>query len=619
MLAPDTVLQNRYRIIGQLGRGGVGTVYEALDQRVNAVVALKETSVGDGNESSREFESEAGLLANLQHPALPKVMDYFVEGGSEFLVMEYIQGYDLLEMLTRRGAPFHIKLVLRWADAVLELLEYLHQRQPPILHRDIKPANLKITQQEEIFLLDFGLAKGAAGQMPTLLTNRSARGYTPLYAPLEQMLAQGTDARSDLYSLGATLYHLLTNVPPADAASRFQQLEDGKPDPLLPVHQLNPQVPPSVANVLHQAMAISRKNRPKSAADMRQALQRAMDTAKRPAQSKQPQQEASGLRAAELEPRKIIDAAKPFAPPVLPAPIRRKNLGVLIAVLILAVIAIVAAVVMMRRTDSGNKGAANVNPTPAPQPSASTVKPKPTASKAQPYTENINRAPLEMTLIPGGAFSMGSPDGEGYDAERPQHQVTVQTFYLGKYEVTQAQWQALMSENPSEFKGDNLPVEHVSWNDAVEFCKRLSAKTGREYRLPSEAEWEYACRAGTTTPFAFGNSLTSAQANFDGRSPANDAGIFRQRPTPVGSFQANRFGLYDMHGNVWEWCLDVYHDSYDGAPSDGSAWLGASGYRTLRGGSWLSVADGLRSAVRERLAQDENFAGIGFRIAADAR
>jgi formylglycine-generating enzyme required for sulfatase activity len=594
-------------------------VYEALDQRVNAVVALKETSVGDGNESSREFESEAGLLANLQHPALPKVMDYFVEGGSEFLVMEYIQGYDLLEMLTRRGAPFHIKLVLRWADAVLELLEYLHQRQPPILHRDIKPANLKITQQEEIFLLDFGLAKGAAGQMPTLLTNRSARGYTPLYAPLEQMLAQGTDARSDLYSLGATLYHLLTNVPPADAASRFQQLEDGKPDPLLPVHQLNPQVPPSVANVLHQAMAISRKNRPKSAADMRQALQRAMDTAKRPAQSKQPQQEASGLRAAELEPRKIIDAAKPFAPPVLPAPIRRKNLGVLIAVLILAVIAIVAAVVMMRRTDSGNKGAANVNPTPAPQPSASTVKPKPTASKAQPYTENINRAPLEMTLIPGGAFSMGSPDGEGYDAERPQHQVTVQTFYLGKYEVTQAQWQALMSENPSEFKGDNLPVEHVSWNDAVEFCKRLSAKTGREYRLPSEAEWEYACRAGTTTPFAFGNSLTSAQANFDGRSPANDAGIFRQRPTPVGSFQANRFGLYDMHGNVWEWCLDVYHDSYDGAPSDGSAWLGASGYRTLRGGSWLSVADGLRSAVRERLAQDENFAGIGFRIAADAR
>jgi formylglycine-generating enzyme required for sulfatase activity len=594
-------------------------VYEALDQRVNAVVALKETSVEADNESGREFESEAGLLANLQHPALPKVMDYFVEGGSEFLVMEYIPGYDLLEMLTRRRAPFHIKLVLRWADAVLELLEYLHERQPPILHRDIKPANLKITRQEEIFLLDFGLAKGAAGQMPTLLTSRSERGYTPLYAPLEQMLAQGTDARSDLYSLGATLYHLLTNVPPADAASRFQQLEDGKPDPLLPVHQLNPQVPPGVANVLHQAMAISRKNRPKSAADMRQALQRAMDAA-RTAQSKQPQQEASGLRAAELEPRMVIDAAKPFAPqPILPVPTRRKTPIVLIAATILALIAIVAAVVLIQRTDSGNKGSANVNPTPVPQPTVPAGKPTPTASKAQSYTENINGVPLEMSPVPGGTFSMGSPAGEGYDAERPQHQVTVQTFYLDKYEVTQAQWQALMSENPSEFKGDDLPVEHVSWDDAVEFCKRLSAKTGREYRLPSEAEWEYACRAGTTTPFSFGNSLTSAQANFDGRSPTNNAGIFRQRPTPVGSFQANRFGLYDMHGNVWEWCLDVYHDSYNGAPADGSAWLGTSRYRTLRGGSWLSIADGLRSAVRERLAQDENFAGIGFRVAAVAR
>jgi formylglycine-generating enzyme required for sulfatase activity len=601
----------------------MGTVYEALDQRVNALVALKETNVVADDKSRREFESEAGLLANLQHQALPKVMDYFTEGGSEFLVMEFIPGYDLLDLLTRRGSPFHLNLVLRWADAVLELLEYLHQRQPPIIHRDIKPANLKLTQQEEIFLLDFGLAKGKAGQMATLLTSRSVRGYTPVYAPLEQILAQGTDARSDLYSLAATLYHLLTNIPPADAASRYQLLEDGKPDPLLAVHQLNPQVPPQVANVIHQAMAISRKNRPKSAAVMRQSLRHAEDEAKRAAQpSQRPPAETVASRPVEGEQRRIIDAPQAFAQQlILSAPVRRKRPIVLIAVAILAVVVIVTVVALRRETGTGDRGSANVEQSPISQPSASIETPTPTPTPApskqpeQSFTEDINGVPLEMVLVPGGSFSMGSPAGEGNDNERPQHQVIVPTFYLGKYEVTQAQWQALMGDNPSNFKGDTLPVEQVSWNEAMEFCKRLTVRTGREYRLPSEAEWEYACRAGTTAPFAFGATLSTSQANIDGRSPDTNAGENRQQTTPVGSFQANRFGLFDMHGNVWEWCLDIYRNNYNGAPVDGSVWPGGAGYRTIRGGSWLSVADGARSAVRESFPQDDGFAGIGFRIA----
>lgn len=206
-----------------------------------------------------------------------------------------------------------------------------------------------------------------------------------------------------------------------------------------------------------------------------------------------------------------------------------------------------------------------------------------------------------MVQITAGTFIMGSPDRVGDNEEHPQHQVTVRSFYMGKYEVTQAQYQAVMGTNPSHFKGDNLPIENLSWNDAVEFCRKLSQMTGREYRLPSEAEWEYACRAGTTTAFAFGDSLSSKQANFDGKYPFGGAaeGVYRQKTTPVGSFQPNAWGLYDMHGNVWEWCEDVWHHNYNEAPTDGSAWeSGDSILRVVRGGSWYHSAQSLRSASR---------------------
>jgi formylglycine-generating enzyme required for sulfatase activity len=214
---------------------------------------------------------------------------------------------------------------------------------------------------------------------------------------------------------------------------------------------------------------------------------------------------------------------------------------------------------------------------------------------------------LDMVLIPGGSFLMGSPNSEP-DRDRregPQHQVTLAGFWMGKYPVTQAQYQAIMGNNPAKFKGDNRPVEQVSWNDAIEFCDRLSQKLGQPYNLPSEAQWEYACRAGTTTPFHFGETLTTDLANYNGNDTygAGPKGIYRDETSEVGSFPPNGFGLYDMHGNVWEWCLDRWHNSYQGAPADGSAWisdenklLGLFSNIVCRGGSWDSFPRSCRCA-----------------------
>jgi serine/threonine protein kinase/peroxiredoxin len=278
MPAPNSILQNRYLIVRELGHGGMGTVYEAIDQRVSCVVALKQTLVGANTPAREAFQREAALLANLRHASLPKVMDYFSEGDGEFLVMEYIAGHDLAELLEQQQAPFPQDQVLAWADELLKLLDYLHTREPAIVHRDIKPANLKITREGEIFLLDFGLAKGAAGQMATVRSSGSVHGYTPLYAPLEQIHGQGTDSRSDIYSLGATLYDLLTGQPPVAAPVRFDAVENDRPDPLPAANRLNSRVSLAVAEVIQQAMALSRRNRFSSAAEMRAALQRAKQT-----------------------------------------------------------------------------------------------------------------------------------------------------------------------------------------------------------------------------------------------------------------------------------------------------------------------------------------------------
>ncbi|BDA67591.1 Protein of unknown function DUF323 [Calothrix sp. PCC 7716] len=236
-----------------------------------------------------------------------------------------------------------------------------------------------------------------------------------------------------------------------------------------------------------------------------------------------------------------------------------------------------------------------------------------------------DRVILEMVAIPEGKFKMGAEKDEeaSQEEERPTHRVYVKPFFLSKYPITQAQWKVIAQLpkinrdiNPeiSEFKGDNLPVERVSWYDAQEFCQRLSRETGRTYRLPSEAEWEYACRATTSTPFYF-NNITTHVANYYRENEDID-GVCYQQTTELGRFPANFFGLHDMHGNVWEWCADYYHDDYYGAPQDGSVWLddGYEEYRILRGGSCDSPSNMCRSAYRFFENPSVYGKAFGFRV-----
>ena len=282
MLPTNHVLQNRYRIIRPLGKGGMGHVYEAMDEAVDCVVAIKETFAAT-DKLRRAFEREAKLLANLRHPVLPRVTHHFLEGDGQFLVMDYVEGFNLAELLTQRKRPFTAEELVPEADKLLSALHYLHTRSEPIIHRDIKPANIKRTSEGEIYLLDFGLAKGSAGQMSTMEPGESffssVYGYTAAYAPLEQLTNSGTNAQSDLYGLGATLYHLLTGQTPLSSNVRYEALEMGAADPLSMAHQLNPRIPPSVSEVIANAMAMSRRDRTRTASEMRAALQEAMRAA----------------------------------------------------------------------------------------------------------------------------------------------------------------------------------------------------------------------------------------------------------------------------------------------------------------------------------------------------
>ena len=272
-IAPNTLIQNRYLIVHLIGKGGMGEVYLAVDQRLGSAIALKRTFFSDDVLLGNAFEREARTLARLRHPVLPKVSDHFTDEGTQYLVMEHISGEDMSKRLEAATKPFPLSWVLFWADQLLDALTYLHTHEPPIIHRDIKPQNLKLTDENHIVLLDFGLSKNSTGETRAATSGGSSIvGYTPHYAPMEQIRGTGTDARSDIYSLSATMYQILTGNIPPDALTRADSLINGLPDPITPISEINTEVSRGVSDVIVKGMAISQERRYKTAREMQKAL-----------------------------------------------------------------------------------------------------------------------------------------------------------------------------------------------------------------------------------------------------------------------------------------------------------------------------------------------------------
>jgi serine/threonine protein kinase len=387
MLAPETILQGRYRILRQLGQGGMGAVYEAIDQRLDTTIALKETLFVE-EKLRKQFEREARLLARLHHPALPRVSDHFAEAEGAFLVMQFIGGDDLAEMISRRRGPFPLEQVLLWADQLLDALDYLHTQDPQIIHRDIKPQNLKLSSRGQIILLDFGLAKGQLGNMSRVTTSASIFGYTPNYAPLEQVQGLGTDPRSDIYALAATLYHLLTGIKPPDALTRAAAIVNGQPDPLELADEVNPAVGSQVAAVLQRAMAQNREQRYPNAAAMRNALHTGND-----ATVSGRDQGATVLVPSPTSARTNLGVARPTVPATVahtdettviqvPRSVAKRRAvpwAIAAAVLILGLAGVGVFFALERR-----KNAAGVNPSATPSPVVNVSDAQPSPASAEP-------------------------------------------------------------------------------------------------------------------------------------------------------------------------------------------------------------------------------------------
>src|SRR6266516_1035608 len=638
MLSPNTILRERYRIIHQLGHGGMGAVYQAMDENLSCVVAVKETfAVND--EQRRAFKREAELLANLSHAALPRVMDHFTHGEGQFLVMQFVPGHDLAELLELREQPFSVAKVIEWADQLLDALEELHSSDPPIIHRDIKPSNLKVTPKGKILLLDFGLAKGVAGQMSTADVDshgKSVYGYTPHYAPLEQIRGAGTDPRSDLYSLAATLWTLPTGEVPPDALSRVAEKEDGNPDPLRSAHEINPQVPQRISDVLKQAMCLNRNQRQATAVEFRNGLREvrqaefglptlplqrpnALESTSLPApppertmKSPEPVQQSLPSKA------QYVPTMRAVSPPAVPswegymsastappsAGESDKERKPQKRVAFIAVAVLVVGIAIAVATWSGWRPWAREQQANGP---AKTDQQASGAAIGNPKT------PVGMVYVPGGEFTMGRNESDGGDEyERPAHKVTVKPFFIDQYEVTNEDYAKLVKATnhraPSNWTNGNYPgdsahkpVTGVTWDDATAYA-RWSGK-----RLPTEEEWEFAARGTDGRRYPWGNDWKLGNANADDASKAL---------ADVGSYKgASPYGVTDMVGNAWEWTANKLA-AYPGGQLSKQM---SGDFRVIRGGSYTESKDEATSTYRRGYPTSGNYdyANTGFRCVKD--
>jgi serine/threonine protein kinase len=687
-LPPGLAEHPDYQVLRELGRGGMGVVYLAENRLMGRKEVLKVVSshLLDRKGVLERFLREIRSAAQLHHPNIVTAYSATRVGESIVFAMQYVDGYDLAKLVEKSG-PLSVAHACNFVYQAALGLQHAHEHG--MVHRDIKPSNLMLARDGNkpvVKVLDFGLAKVTSeGAVDGGLTYEGQMLGTPHYvAPEQTVSAQKADIRADIYSLGCTLYCLLTGHPPFDAPSLYELLQAHHSMYAKPLNFIRPEVPAELAAVVAKMLAKEPERRFQTPAEVAQALTRffkkgnVASTGSKPELSQAGRPDAKQATAgagsvpvrpaAALAPAPAPPVGKPVDPPrpeamwkslvdfketepvKKAAPAAASNRrppwlwpAVAVGVLLLGFVAVWGVLIrnwtpegfiaakragnmpaQVQANDLGGKGAVHAGVVGRPDAGPAVKNPQ----------ESIeNSIGMKLKRIPAGTFQMGSPDGTGDENEHPQHEVRItRPFYLGVTEVTQAQYEAVMGNNPSFFSAtgngmDNVagqstgqhPVETVSWFDAVKFCNKLSELEGRKpfyeidgetvrvpdwkalgYRLPTEAEWEYAC-AGDPAHL-------EKHAWFDRNSG--------RVPHPVGKKLTNRFGLHDMHGNVWEWCWDAYDkDYYKQSPRDDPTGPDASARRVIRGGSWGNDARYLRAAYRYLIEPSLRGHDLGFRCA----
>jgi formylglycine-generating enzyme required for sulfatase activity len=594
---------DRYRTIKILGQGGFGRAFigidEALPSHPHCVIKqFFPADLSSAVKAAELFQQEAIRLDDLgKHPQIPTLFAHLEHDGCQYLIQEFIDGHDLLKELQEQGAFSEAKIRILLGD-LLPVLQFIHERN--VIHRDIKPENIIRRRSPNIsgslpssavagshVLVDFGAAKfvTAAALMET-----GTRIGSAVYVAPEQVRGKAIFA-SDIYSLGVTCIHLLTSVSPFE-------LMDMDGSWIWRNFLENTSISVALGQILDRMIAVAPSQRYQTA----QAVLNDLKNLTSPShQAYTPRFQRSGYAKATAK-TQITPIATPKAQPIqaIAPPLSQFSFE--------------TAIVTVHRLGIGKLTKHQLQ--------ISTRQ-----KTGRIYIEtlgNVQGKPigLEMVFIPAGRFQIGSPisEVERGEEESPRHIVNVPAFFMSRFPITQRQWKVVMDNNPAMFIGNgDRPVEMVSWEDTQSFCQKLVERTGKPYRLPSESEWEYACRAGTLTAFGFGETIAANLANYNGASPYKYApkGISNSSTTEVGTYPANVFGLHDMHGNVWEWCADYWHDDYDLLPRDGTAWTqgGDHSCRVVRGGSWRDPAHCCRSAKRLKNAANQGDRCTGFRIA----
>ncbi len=630
MLPVGTMLRGgTYKITKQLSSGGFGNTYMVQNVSFNETYAMKEffmrgVNLREGDtvtvsvpDNKATFESqkaklkkEAQRLRRLHNAHIVQVHDLFEERGTVYYVMDYIDGESLGSRLQRTGKPLTEAEAMDVLRQMLDALDLVHSQSPQLLHLDIKPANIMVDRLGCAYLIDFGASKQIATDDNNALSTTTGMSYTAGYAPSEQ-IEQNYERMgpwTDFYALGATLYKLVTMQQPPSPSDIS---DDGTAAFHFPAT-----VSESCRKLICWMMTPSRKKRPQSVAEIQafikehfkespSASSRQQETTAKVATKEVKQKDKTAYEEksntwdkTEFEEKKKADDKNADdvpkrTPPIQPKP---ESFSWVWGVGAVAVIALVVG--LLWNANSGESSS---------------------EEKQLTNDEIIQNLVNNMVPVEGGTFTMGATSEQGsdaYDSEKPAHQVSLSSFSIGKYEVTQEEWEAVMGSNPSAILEDSLnfsvggkvPVIMVSWDDCQAFIRKLNAMTGKQFRLPTEAEWEYAARGGNQSKhykYAGSNDIGSV-AWYDGNSGSETH--------PVGQKQSNELGLYDMTGNVWEWCQD-WNGDYSSSAQTNPTGSGSGSYRVSRGGSWRYFASGCRVSYRNSDMPDYRECDLGLRLA----